>query len=259
MKYLIPLLISIVTINHIYSQELSDITTDRPDQSESSSTVPHKTLQIETGFVWQGDKTTTAETRNLDIFNTLFRYGLLNNFELRVGVNYADVNVSPVNGSEDTTLRGFVPLAVGTKIMITKQNGFIPEISMLGTVTVPNTGSKDLDILNLASDFRFALGWAITDRISAGGNIGAQWNTVVPGGSGFYSAVVGISILSWMNGFVELYGWLPEYNLPDHRFDAGLTFPVKKNLQFDVSGGVGLSEISPDYFVNAGVAWRIPR
>ena len=259
MKYLITVLISIIAINYVYSQELPDITTDRPDQSESSSTVPHKTLQIETGFVWQGDKTTTAETRNLDVFNTLFRYGLLDNFELRVGVNYADVTVSPANGSEDTTYNGFVPLAVGTKIMITEQNGIVPELSMLGTITVPNTGSKDLDILNMASDFRFALGWSVTERWSVGGNIGAQWNTISPGGSGFYSAVVGVSIFSWMNGFIEVYGWIPENEFSDHRLDGGFTFPVKKNLQIDVSGGVGLSEISPDYFVSAGVSWRIPR
>jgi hypothetical protein len=129
----------------------------------------------------------------------------------------------------------------------------------MASITIPGTGSSDFDILNMASDMRFALGWTVTERISIGGNIGASWNVYVPGGSGFYSAVVGISILKWMNGFVEVYGWLPEDQLPDHRFDGGLTFPVRRNLQFDVSGGIGLSDISPDYFVNAGFAWRIPK
>lgn len=258
MKYLITFLISIFLISCLHSQELPGIATDRPDQSEGSSTIPHKTFQIETGFVWQGNKTNIEETRDLNYFNTLVRYGILENFELRALFNYTDVNYSPLDGGADTSFRGFVPLALGTKIGVTKQKGAIPELAIVATITIPNTGSKDFDILNMASDFRFALGWAITDRISAGGNIAAQWNTIVPGGSGFYTAVVGISILSWMNGFVEIYGWLPEDNLPDHRFDAGFTFPVKKNLQFDVSGGVGLSEISPDYFINTGVAWRIP-
>lgn len=259
MKYWILLLTFTILSTGLFSQDLPDITTDRPDQSESSSTVPKKSLQIETGFVLQGDKTTITETRNLDFFNTLFRYGVLDNFELRVGINYADVTLTPVDGGSDTTFTGFVPLVVGTKISITEQKGAVPELAFLASITIPNTGSRDFDILNMASDMRFALGWSITDRISAGGNIGAQWNAYAPGGSGFYSAVIGVSILKWMNGFVEVYGWLPEKQMPDHRMDAGLTFPVRKNLQFDVSGGIGLSEISPDYFINAGIAWRIPK
>jgi hypothetical protein len=189
----------------------------------------------------------------------LFRYGVFDNFELRLVLNIADVNFSPNDGSPDTSFRGFVPIGIGAKIYITEQKGAIPEISFLGTVTIPNTGSKDFDIFNMASDFRFALGWGLSDRVSIGGNFGAQWNTIVPGGSGFYSAVVGFGIYKPVSGFIEVYGWLPEGNLPDHRMDAGLTFKVRRNLQLDVSGGVGLSEISPDYFVNAGVAWRIPR
>lgn len=242
-----------------FSQDMPDISTDRPDQSESSATIPHKTFQIETGFVWQGDRTTVTDIRNLDFFNTLFRYGLMPNMELRLGVNYADAVISPVDGGPDTTLRGFVPLAVGTKIYVSEQKGAAPELSIIAMITIPGTGSQDFDNLKMASDLRFALGWSITERVSAGGNIGLQWNTIVPGTSGFYSAVLGISLLDWMNAFAEVYGWLPEGEMPDHRVDFGLTFPVRQNLQFDVSGGLGLSTLSPDYFVNAGIAWRIPQ
>jgi hypothetical protein len=62
-----------------------------------------------------------------------------------------------------------------------------------------------------------------------------------------------------INAFVEVYGWLPENELPDHRFNGGFTFLVRRNLQLDVSGGIGLSEISPDWFVSGGLSWRIPR
>jgi hypothetical protein len=259
MKYLFPLLFLVILVPAGFSQDLPDIGTDRPDQSEASSTVPKKTLQIESGFVWQGDKQNQSSVRNLDVFNTLLRYGIFDNWELRVGLNIADVNISPDDGSPDTNLRGLVPVALGTKIYITKQKGAIPELAFLATLTIPNTGSKDFDILNMASDFRFAMGWDLSERFSAGANIGAQWNTIVPGGSGFYSAVVGVSIIDPIGAFIEVYGWLPENELPDHRMDAGFTFLLRRNLQLDVSGGLGLSDISPDYFVNAGVSWRIPR
>jgi outer membrane putative beta-barrel porin/alpha-amylase len=52
--------------------------------------------------------------------------------------------------------------------------------------------------------------------------------------------------------FVELYGYLPEFGSPDHRFDAGFTFLITNMFQLDLSGGLGLSEISPDYFISTG-------
>jgi hypothetical protein len=33
---------------------------------------------------------------------------------------------------------------------------------------------------------------------------------------------------------------------------------LNKNFQLDVSGGIGLSDISPDYFVSFGLSYRIP-
>jgi hypothetical protein len=87
MKYWVLLLTFTIISTGLFSQDLPDITTDRPDQSESSSTVPKKTLQIETGFVLQGDKTTTTDTRNLDFFNTLFRYGVFDYF-VNAGVSW---------------------------------------------------------------------------------------------------------------------------------------------------------------------------
>jgi hypothetical protein len=40
---------------------------------------------------------------------------------------------------------------------------------------------------------------------------------------------------------------------------GGFTFLVNDDLQLDVSAGAGLNDAAPDFFVAAGVAWRLPR
>ena len=73
--------------------DVPDLVTDRPDQTESSLTVPRKTFQIETGFVFEKFNYDQYEFENWGIATTLIRYGLLDNLELRLGSNYQISNV----------------------------------------------------------------------------------------------------------------------------------------------------------------------
>jgi hypothetical protein len=111
----------------------------------------------------------------------------------------------------------------------------------------------------VASDLRFNLEYTLTDRIGFGMNLGGRWNGSDAEPEGIYSAVLGFGLLDNLGMFIESYGFLPTDQVPDHRLDAGFTFSIKNNLQLDASGGIGLSEVSPDYFVNAGLSWRFPK
>ena len=46
---------------------------------------------------------------------------------------------------------------------------------------------------------------------------------------------------------------------PANAFDGGFTFLVRDNVQFDVAGGVGLSDGADDWFVGVGLSVRWPR
>ena len=61
--------------NFLFSQ----ITTDRPDQTESPTTITLGNIQIESGIAIE------KEQSNI---NTLFRYGMFNGVELRLNTNY---------------------------------------------------------------------------------------------------------------------------------------------------------------------------
>ncbi len=109
------------------SQDLMEneaaLVTDRPDQTESSSTIPLRHLQIESGFIFE--KVSPEET-NTYYNATLLRFGLLKGFEIRVGMDYAQNKINDSISDEWITTSGFSPLSVGGKIQVTHEKGWIP-------------------------------------------------------------------------------------------------------------------------------------
>jgi hypothetical protein len=70
-----------------FSQQID---TDRPDQTESSSIIPHKSFQIESGFLIEFDEMNTSYgTTSNTLPTTLFRYGLFDWLELRLVTEYS--------------------------------------------------------------------------------------------------------------------------------------------------------------------------
>ncbi|MBT4970010.1 MAG: hypothetical protein HOM80_13475, partial [Bacteroidetes bacterium] len=101
MNKLVLIIALVATSVYTYAQELI---TDRPDQTESAQVVPLHSLQIESGYVFEtkiqlGEKTITANS-------TLLRYGIIKDFELRLGVDYSIY--TPKTGA--AKLKGFNPI-----------------------------------------------------------------------------------------------------------------------------------------------------
>ncbi len=258
-KHFLSLLFFVLFIFVLKAQDSNPpaLITDRPDQTESAAIVPKGHLQIETGFVFEGDEANKIKTENLALFTTLFRYGINKNYELRLGSAFLQHSDKPEQGEEVST-SGMAPVFAGIKLKMLEEEGLVPEMAFMATVEIPGSGHEDFSPEYLASDLRFAIGYTLTDRLGLGINLGGRWNGSDPQPAGVYSLVLGYGISDKMSAFVESYGFLPQDESPDHRLDAGLTFLLMPNLQIDASGGIGLSEISPDYFINAGISWRIP-
>ena len=71
-----------------------------------------------------------------------------------------------------------------------------------------------------------------------------------------YTFTIGKSFNEKLGGFVEFYGFLSPHFSADHRFDAGFTYLLHNDLVVDISGGFGISKISPDYFISIGISYR---
>jgi len=238
-------------------ESIRDLVTDRPDQTESAAIVPKGHFQIETGFVYRGDKSGDAKKEDLGLLTTLVRYGVNKNFELRVGSAFLS-SKQRTDGTETSDISGLAPLFLGVKIKMLEENGLVPKMAFLVTTEFPNTGAKEFSPEYNATDLRFNIEYSLTDRLGMGINLGSRWDGSSPKPEGIYSLVFGYGVTDKLSAFIETYGFMPKEDKPDHRLDAGITFLLKDNFQLDASGGVGLSEISPDYFINAGFSWRIP-
>jgi hypothetical protein len=57
----------------------------------------------------------------------------------------------------------------------------------------------------------------------------------------------------------ESYGVIPEKGKQEHLANAGIGWPVKPNLQPDVSGGKGLNKAAADNFISFGISYHLPR
>jgi len=244
-----------------HAQEDPDMITDRPTQSVSAWTIPKHRLQIESGFQFRKTETGNITLNEMVYQGTLLRYGLLDNFELRAGTTYSRSEITGEEVPDDTltTATGFTPLVIGFKILIVEEKGWIPRMSFEGSMIIPQAASDEMKVLHYAPSFRFAGEYTITDWLTFGFNVGTDYNAMEADAIGYVSGVFGFSVLPWLGAFAEYYTYLPGSNGDNqHSLDGGLTFPVRKNLQFDVSAGIGLNPAAPDYFAAAGFAWRIP-
>ena len=237
--------------------KVPDLITDRPDQTESSSVVPHKSLQIETGFVMENYQTDLAINKAFAYNTTLLRYGLLKNFELRLGLEYLGEK-SKIKSTETTnTITGLSPLFTGFKIKIAEEEGWKPEIAFLGGLVLGFTSNEYFKPRYSAADIRFAFSHTLSDKLSLGYNLGAEWDGDTPVPSYFYSVALNASITDKIGVFLESYGLIPEDGATEHLLDTGLTFLLLPNFQLDVSGGIGIKN-SIDNFISFGLTYRLP-
>lgn len=257
MRKIVLFIFIVITVAIKAQNESPELITDRPDQTESSVTVPHKFLQIETGFVMENSKTDLADQKAYTYNSTLLRYGLFDNLELRLGLEYLGEKVTNKNAETTNAISGLSPLYAGFKAKIAEEDGWKPEIAFLAAMVLPFTASEDYKPEYSGADIRFAFSHTLSDRFSLGYNLGAQWNGETAMPSYFYSVSLGAGIIYKLEMFIESYGLIPETGEAEHLLDAGFTYLLLPNLQFDASGGIGIYN-SIDNFISLGLTYRLP-
>lgn len=242
-----------------FSQEsntIEPIVTDRPDQTEASSTVGKSTIQIETGLSYESFKNHFIQYRNYTYNTTLIRYGILDNVELRLGWDFVEGKIN-VNGNNlETVASGFSPLLVGLKIDITEEKNGLPEIALVGHIFPIFSASEDYRPETTGVDFRLSFSHTLSEKSSLGYNLGAEWGNDSPEAVAIYTIVYGYSISNAFGIYAELYGDIPEDNSANQYWNAGFTYLASKDLQFDISVGTSVTE-GQDLLLGMGLSYRI--
>ena len=255
MKYIaIVALLLIVSVKN-YSQTLDAIVPDRPGQTNPPNIVPVGIVQLETGFSRESSKIDDILTTNFLYNTSLLRIGILENCEIRLIFEYAGTKID--SPAQSSTINGFNPISIGTKLAVCPEKGIIPQTSLNVSVGLPYFGRQEFRPAYLAPSFAFLMQNTLSDRYSLGYNLGLQWDGNQPNATAVYSISLSINVLENFGVFAEAYGFSMEKSLSDYRSDFGCTYLMTNNLQLDISGGVGLNSIAPDSFIAFGLAWRI--
>jgi hypothetical protein len=244
----------------IYGQdEVPELVTDRPDQTEASRVVPAGTLQLETGFIVENKETNLEKQRALVYNTSLFRYGLSKRFELRLGLAYLENRTEFKEMDSVHTVHGFSPLYTGFKIQILEEDGWIPETALIGGLVLPFSAAEEFKPQNTGVGMRFSMSHTLSNRFSLGYNLGAEYLGESSAPWFFYSVALGAGITDRLGMYIEGFGWIPEQDIPSHLFDGGFTYLVTPVFQLDISAGFGLNEEALDNYLSAGLTFRLPR
>lgn len=265
MKIIFLLLGITITCTESFSQAVTEsIKTDRPDQTESPSTTPPQYFQIEIGSLIASDKT-RYYSENIFLMPTMLtKYGISKTVELRLITELAGLVQTMYNDRKFAS--GFKPVLVGFKINLFQENRkkFIPKTSFVGHLGIARLSSDFFETHRSFPQFRFLMEHALSQKTSMGYNIGMEWNGFSNNPSTIYTLSMARDLGKGVGTFAEVYGSFSRYDLPnkiigDHRFDAGFTYLLNHNFQFDVSGGLGLTTNAPDYFVSTGISFRFKK
>jgi len=225
------------------------IVTDRPDQTESSTTIPFKSLQIESGILVGNEG--GGDLKQLLIPTTLLRYGLTKNIELRFGQQFENLKNDLTSESDF----GISDLEIGAKIQLFKKEDVNTEIAFLSHLILP-TGSKGLTSDKFGTINKLSISHKLSDKLGLGYNVG--YDNMGKGEGDFtYSAALGIGLGEKFGTYVELYGEYAEFSSWGSNFDSGLTYLVRDNLQLDASFGLGLNHKM--HYFSLGFSWNISK
>jgi hypothetical protein len=240
---------------------MRDLSTDRPDTTESPFTVDAGHVQLELSFVDLAfDDTGRVESRALSVSPLLLKVGLTNDIDIALGID-PYTRIRSEDSTTETTTEGFGDTVVRLKFNLCGNDAGDSAFALMPFVKIPTAsdglGNDELEGgLILPYSFALSEGWSLglmaeADLIRDAANQGYVIDFV-------HTATVGRGIIGDLSGYVEYAGF---YNLnadEDYRayFDAGLTYGLTSDLQLDAGIRVGLTDAAEDFGLFTGIAWR---
>ena len=260
LQFIALLSIGFSSIIAVSAQETPELVTDRPDQTESATIVPPGSLQVETGITF------TSDTRGLDpgidkqglaLGTTLIRVGLLKNLELRLIGQHSQSQTSLQGINETNSESGLSDIAIGGKFGITEEDGLIPEMALNLHMGLP-VGGESFRPSVAVPYFRLLLAKTLTEDLSLGLNLGAEYSGDKPDGTFIYTLSLAMGLTDKLGAYIETYGDMPSTEKLNVLVDGGFTYLVAPLVQLDLEAGYSLSErTSLDYFIAGGISFRL--
>ena len=226
------LLLTFIFFSICFTSLYSQLTSERPDQTESSLVLSKGHVQIETGI--------SIEDSESNI-NTLFRIGIIDGIEMRLNSNYL-INDDISNLKKSS----FSDFEIGAKFKILDEDNNRIKIGFLTHLSVP-TAPEIFSYNEYGLLSRLLVSHDIKNDSQIAYNIGYnKYNNY--DGQFIYTLVYGKSLGSF-GVFFEIFGEESSNN-SNLNFDSGITYLVDNDKQLDLSIGRGLN--SDMFYISAG-------
>ena len=145
---------------------------------------------------------------------------------------------------------------IGAKVRCYEGEGAVPAVSVLADFSIPATGTKGFVVENFTPSLYLLFENPITDWMSIGYNVGAEWDGSQPSPTTFLALCLGFSATERLGCFVESYNYFHKLgNI--YAIDFGLNYMVGKRVQLDLAANLDLNHPGQAWAVSFGVAWQI--
>jgi hypothetical protein len=234
------------------AQDPEPLVGDRPDFTESATTITPGRIQLEAGF----SQANVEESRLTTLGELLLRFGLGKNTEGRLTLGSFAWLSEPGSKSD-----GLTDIALGVKQRFFLNDGLVPETALLITVTLP-TGADGVTFEELQALFTGAFAWELSSIFNLGANLGYSHAYSPTFRDRFHSwwgsLALGAGVTERLGVFVEAFGYNREEKEGDANGygDAGITYLLGEDLQLDARVGTGLNGNDNEWFWGVGVVWR---
>lgn len=244
---------------------MREMSTDRPDTTESPYTVDAGHVQVELSFVDYTYDRRNEESETLHAVAAapmLLKVGLLNNVDLQLGIDpYAHVETTDRATDRTETSDGFGDMTLRLKVNLWGNDEGMTALAVMPFLVFP-TGTDGLSSGHAEGGVIVPLGVTFSEDFWLGAML--EMDVVRSAADDRYvwdfvqSVTLGHTLVGDLAGYVEYAGFLNLNGDEDYRgyFDAGLTYAVTPDVQLDCGIRVGLTEAAEDFGVFAGVSWR---
>lgn len=245
---------------------LRDLSTDRPDQTESPYTVDAGHFQLEMDFValaLDRDKSQGGDvrTRDVSVAPVNLKVGLTNRLDLQLLIDpHVSSRVEDRRAGTVDRASGFGDVTTRLKFNFWGNDGGPTAFGIMPFVKWPLSAS---DVRNgeteggiiAAFGFELPQGWGSTvmtevDWVSDGlGGYDREWVN---------SITFSHDITERLGGYFEFFtvvGDAPGFRWQG-QFDVGLTYAWSKNIQFDLGCNFGVTRSAPDFSPFVGFSRR---
>ena len=237
---------------------------ERPDFTNSPSTVGRGVAQVEVGYRFTYDGGPDGETRAHSLPDGLLRVGVGADWlELRLaGTEIIEQRGGPDPGNAGDRRDGTEGVDLGAKFGLFPQAGALPEIALITTVTLP-TAADLVRVDRPLPGVELVYGWEVTDDLRIAGSTQANRTADDDGRDVFteyaQSLTAGFTPTDRFGVYAEVYVLAPAdtaFAETEYYADAGLTVLATDDVQLDGFVGTGLNGPADDFFAGVGMVVR---